>query len=990
MSDSNQNNDAYVFVDASTKEADNSYSVKPAHPYVFPAWEWLLERTLRRSLILEYFDKDAALAVLATRMKNYRMHRWPSYGVSSYYWSCTAFPDADLRFRYTNHCHDGSLAASYPNLTINGNKRSGKFRVNTDEDTRSSVASLAVLVDRLLDNTQFLAPDWAPPSGEGNGFRIESSLVETTAGQCDETGSWSWTTNIVNFSPFELPESPFFRLLTDTRVDEPAVTVTIEDSDGNTRRVKLAKTMPAYTEDDLRTYHGVKVLAAGYQGVNTLESLAFRTQTDMTGTSGSLEGDGPYASATGRTDVETVAVTIPGPIKRKQGSAVYVDIYASNDAIGFVQPDVDWGGELHEPTWWHANGFPKGLDSVTSGKMKRQLKALSVTQPAIPPVILNTNEFPENGYDCFDGVWTAVRWHHIGNSWPGNTVAIAATPHCISKMLDALKKTVFEVPAVFFKIKCSAEETLDEKSYKKVETGDDDPTDPGEMDFDNPTSWYKREETYEVNGTATSANLLTADVEAVSDLAYRGDDISEDYNDEYYEFYTNTSTVYGQTTKYWKRTRETVKSTFEGTTSTTLKNLAILRSTSATTTDYTYKHYTKKNGSSYSKPNETTIENGDLPDSYEPADSDLMFPAWIRKWIAEAELFMSYEVVLEQSTPYKRSYTTTLDRQTPNYRTVYSDSSGSGSRATKAAKGVLSLGKMNLSTGKFPDIDLVELRGRCVPPGGGRHSPSGGTDMHSTHDSKVKITETRLSNSDTGERIDVDVGEYTDEYPPRARYHRSSKLFVVVEWKFDNESPEPFGEQLAERAALLAAMKASDAAKLALLAAQDAVRHAENEVVARNKALEAAQEALGRADETRPAEQDYAEREVELAREEVEKATQRLADANAALEEAIRTETGIEAAQAMVDDATDSLNEANGALAEAQEYLRRVVEEYREMLQEAVDEAQSRLDDANTALQEAEDAVAEKEQAVAEADQTATEKTEDYSSALENYAGPLR
>ena len=911
MSD-NQNNDSYVFVDASTKEADNSYALNPAHPYVFPAWEWLLERTLRRSLILEYFNKDAALAVLATRMKNYRMHRWPTYGVS--YRSCTAFPDADFRFRYTNYCHDGSLAARYPTLSINGHKRSGKFRVNTSEDMTSSVASLAELVDGLLDNRQFLAPDWTPPSGEGeeNGFRVESSLAETTTGQCDETGHWSWATEISNFSPFELPESPFFRLLTDTRVDEPAVTVTIEDSDGNTRRVKLAKTIPAYTEDDLRTYHGVKVLYAGYYGVNTLESLAFRTQTDMTGTSGSLEGDGPYASATGRTDVETVAVTIPGPIERKQGSAVYVDIYSDNDTIGFVQPDVDWGGELHEPTWWHANGFPKGLDSVTSGKMKRQLKALSVTQPAIPPVILNTEEFPENGYDCFDGVWTAVRWHHIGNSWPGNTVAIAATPHCISKMLDALKKTVFEVPAVFFKIKCAAEETFDKKSYEKVETGDDDPTDPGEMDFDNPTSWYKREETYEVDGTATSANLLTADVEAVSDLAYRGDDISEDYNYEYYEFYTNTSTVYGQTTKYWKRTRETVKSTIEGTTSTTLKNLAILRSTSATTTNYTYKHYTKKNGSSYSEPEETTIENGDLPDSYEPADSDLMFPAWIRKWIAEAELFMSYEVVLEQSTPYKRSYTTTLDRETPNYRTVYSDSSGSGSRTTKAAKGVLSLGKMNLSTGKFPDIDLVELRGRCVPPGGGRHSPSGGPDIYSTHDSKVKITETRLSNSDTGERIDVDVNEYTDEYPPRARYHRSSKLFVVVEWKFDNESPEPFGEQLAERAALLAAMKASDAAKQDLLAAQDAVRHAENEVVARNKALETAQEALDRAEHEDPPDQAR----VEELRQAVEEAQTSLSEAEDALQEA-----------------EDAVAEKEQAVTEADQTVTEKTEDYRSALE---------------------------------------------------------
>lgn len=926
MSD-NQNNDSYVFVDASTKEADNSYSVKPAHPYVFPAWEWLLERTLRRRLILTHFTDDAALAVLALRSKSYRMHRWPAYGTTSYSTQpCTKFPDSMFQESlYTGAvCHDGLLANTYPNLLVTGyNRTRGKFTVKeagdyshaaNDERLCYGVLTLAEDVDLLLDRTEFLAPDWTPPSN----FRIESSLEETATGQMDVDGNWSWDTSVTH-TPYRLPAAPFFRLLRDVRADEPVVEVSVEDSEGNLRRVKLAKTFPARRNpDDLTTYKGVKVLDEGYHGVNADRSLAFETRTDLSGISGSLHGSSPYRvdSPESRTEAEDAVRAIPGPIERTRGSAVYVDIRSSSN-VNYVQPDVNWNGE---PTWWHANGFPKGLDSVSSGRLKRQLQALSVTQPAIPPVGLYTENFPEDGFDCFEDGWAHVdyRMVHLYNS-PGGSVALAATPHCISKMLDVMTKTVFEVPAVFFKIKCAAEETLDEKSYEKVESGDDDPTDPGEMDFDNPTSWYKREETYEVNGTATSANLLTADVETVSALTYRGDDISEDYNYEYYEFYTNTSTTYGQTTKYWKRTRETVKSTIEGTTSTTLKNLAILRSTSATTTDYTYKHYTKKNGSSYSEPDETTIENGDLPDSYEPADSDLMFPAWIRKWIADAELFMSYEVVLEQATPYKRSYTTTLDRETPNYRTVYSDSSGSGSRTTKAAKGVLSLGKMNLSTGKFPDIDLVDLRGRCVPPGGGRHSISGGTDIYSDHDSKVKITETRLHNSDTGERIDVDVSEYTDEYPPRARYHRSSKLFVVVEWKFDNESPEPFGEQLAERAALLAAMKTSDAAKLALLAAQDAVRRAENEVVARSKALETAQEALDRAEHEDPPDQTRVEE-----------------------------------------------------------------------LRQAVEEAQTSLSEAEDALRSVEDAVAEKEQAVTEAEQTVTDKTEDYRSALENYAGPLR
>lgn len=905
MSD-NQNNDAYVFVDASTKEADNSYALNPAYPYVFPAWEWLLERTLRRSLILEYFNKDAALAVLATRTKNYRMHRWPSYGVS--YGSCTAFPDADFRFRYTNHCHDGSLAASYPTLTINGSKRSGKFRVNTDEDTKSSVASLAAMVDKLLDNTQFLAPDWSPPSGEEsgeeNGFRVESSLVETTTGQCDKTGHWSWTTKIVNFSPFELPKSPFFRLLTDTRVDEPAVTVTVEDSDGNTRRVKLARTMPAYTEDDLRTYHGVKVLDAGYYGVNELESLAFRTQTDMTGTSGSLEGDEPYGSATGRTDVETVAVTIPGPIERKQGSAVYVDIYPNNGTIGFVQPDVDWGGELHEPTWWHANGFPKGLDSVTSGKMKRQLKALSVTQPAIPPVILNASEFPENGYDCFDSVWTVDRWHHIGNSWPGNTVAIAATPHCISKMLDALKKTVFEVPALFFEVDATVEAKTITESFYNSERGEGDGPSSGKMDELPKISEYTTEEKDTYEGTVISGSPL----DLYGDHEY--DDISDTYTGEVYGVTKLSSTLYGETTKTWDRTDTLDTTDYSKNKTISLKNPVILRGQGSTTASVKHVHSTKEYGTAYNKPIESSSESGSVPSSLNPAESDLMFPAWLRKWIAKAELFMSYQAVLYKGHPNTRTETrTTTDPDIGSTTTVYSGS-GSGNRTTKASKGVVSLGEMDLTTGKFPDIDLVKLRSKLVPEGGGNRDTAYKYRVNYI-DSYVT---THVSNSDTDspDEGDTETLVSNTEILPGAAYSRSSKLFVVVEWKFDNESPEPFGEQLAERAALLAAMKASDAAKLALLAAQDAVRHAENEVVARNKALETAQEALDRAEHEDPPDQAR----VEELRQAVEEARTALSEA----EDALRS-------------AEDAVAEKEQAVTKADQTVTEKTEDYRSALE---------------------------------------------------------
>lgn len=959
MSDNGQEGGSFVFVDASDDSADKSYGSKPAHPYVFKAWEWLLERTLRRRIILSYYDKDAALAALALRTKAYRMHRWPEFGNG---YGCTSFPDSHFT-RQDFYCHDGQLKTYQSELLPTGgvDSKTGKLylgNLGNFSDTVYGIYSLVKEVETLLRDYRFLAPDWTTRSD----YRVEATLSESTSGVRDgSSGGWTWTTSVTN-APYEIPSAPFFRLLADTRVDDPLVEVSVEDSEGNTRRVKLAKTITALkAPDDLYDFEGEKVLTTGYSGVNTYSILSFKNKTDMVDAGGSFEGTSEYFdSSANRTDETDAVGVIAEPVPRTSGSAVYVSGPSSHE--GWLQPNVDWDGE---PTWWHANGFPKGLDSLVSGKLKDQLKALSVTQPAVPPCIPHAFSFPEDGYDCLEDGYGRYGIHADFSYWPGNTLSLAATPHCVHKMLDALKSTVLQVPALFFEIVTETEESFrNERTY----------TSDGDTDF----SWDLTESKERVSGTRTAANVLTCD-----GAAYEGDEWDE----------TDTSDLSGTSSWSWSSgqdsgsgstswsdvstRRETKRKTA------VLRNPVAIRSTTSSvqTSARTVKDATTT-GSYYDEPRTTHSDYGEEPEDKDPAEEDLMFPEWLRKWIKKATLFLAYETKLSEGHPYTSNYSDTTNEADGQETTTSYSGSGSGSRTTKAAKGVVSLGEMDLATGKFPDIDLVELRSRVDPSGGEGRRMGGNSDS--------KCVTTKTSKTVDGESSGSETNEWTWTVKPGAYYPRESSLFVVVEWKFDEESPEPFGEQIAERKAWLDAQKALQAARDGLVAAQDAKRSAENDVAARERELQEAQEALEKADETQPDEQASAERAVGQAQEAVDAAQRRLADANAALEEAIRTGEGVEAAQALVDDATDALDDANDALSEAQEHLRRVVEEYREMLQEAVDLAQARLNDANAVLQGAEAAIEEKEQAVESAQQDVSDRSSEYTDALRNYGGKKR
>lgn len=864
MSDNAQEGSSFVFVDASTDDADKSYGNKPAYPYVFKAWEWLLERMLRRRIILSYYDKDAALAALALRTKVYRMHRWPEFGNG--YGGCTSFRDSYFTQQYT-YCHDGSLKAYQSESLPTGGFNSSTGRLYVDSlgdfsDTVYGIYSLVNGVEVLLRDSRFLAPDWTPSE-----YRVEASLYETVTGTRDSsTGHWTWTTYVTS-TPYTIPSAPFFRLLADTRVDDPLVTVSFKDSEGATRRVKLAKTLTALkTPDDLYDFEGKKVLYAGYSGVNTDSILSFKNKTDMVNTDGSMSSSLPYDDAGGRTSATDAVGVIKEPVPRTPGSAVYVAFSRRDTHVGWLQPNVDWG---EEPTWWHANGFPKGLESIVSDKLREQLEALSVTQPAVPPCIPHASSFPEDGYDCFEDGTGRYGIYAGFSSWPGNTLSLAATPHCVHKMLDALKTTVLPVPALFFEIDT---ETKESHRHEKTYT-----TNNGEPEF----TWSLTESEEHVSGTRATANVLTCD----------GDPVSDEWDETDTTDMSGTSSGSGWQSSWSDVTTD--RYTKEKTSA--LRSPAALRSTTSSvqTSTRTVKDETTT-GTYYDRPSKKHSESGAEPDEKDPAEADLMFPDWLRKWIAKAELFLAYETKLAEGSPRTEEYSDTTTSADGQATTKSYSGSGSGSRTTKAAKGVVSLGEMDLETGKFPDIDLVDLRSRVDPPGGAGRRINGGPD------SKSVKTYTEVTSD--GKSSTTETDEVTWTWKPGAHYTREASLFVVVEWKFDEESPEQFGEQIAERKAWLDAQKALQDARDGLVAALDAKRSAENEAATREREL---QEAIEKA--------DAAPQDEEAARA-VEEARARLADANARLQAAEAAigekEQAVEDAQQDVSDRKDEYVEA--------------------------------------------------------------------------------
>lgn len=807
-----QEKSAYIFVDASTTKPDKSYADKPVYSYIYPAWEWLLERTLRRKLILSMFNKDAALAALTLHSSCYRMHRWPSFGNSS---GCSLFTDST--HTYDSMCHDGGintyppeqLPSGYADVTVEQDTVVKAQLYLNDIKTVFGVIDIANEIYSLvydLYGHNFLAPNCFPQVG----YSTEAVIREQTIGTPKSEGSdiLVWVSDVTGSLPYKVPDHAFFRFLTDYRIDDPEVGITINDSKGESHNVTLAKTVMAKRREDLPELDGKKVLYGGYSPINCFDILSFGTQTGLD----SVLGETITAQATPYGNRPSVSYVgkIPGPIERVEGSAIY-----TNSDYFNIQPNVDWDGE---PTWWHANGFPVGLDSILSSELKEQLKSLSVTQPSIPPNIPYLQKFPQEDFNCYEGghVDTAFK------NWPSGILSLAATPICISKMLDSLTTIVIEVPSLFF--------IMDSSTIRNNKTTTTMKTESSET-----TTWTNVNTETTIKGTLVSDNILISD----SDLKVSKE---ADYIDEEGKTTTTNNTA--------KSESSTIKTENLTTNSTISKIVPFRGTTYSTKTSYLKTIVTTVTADDDPDGTKRTEEYGAEPDVTTPKDSDILFPTWVMKWVKKAELFMAYETKLSEGTPYKIN----------EIRGESINKNGEGSRVTKSRKGVISLGVIG-PNGEINNIDLVSLRKST--------DPSSEEVGHSINGATNKTTVISKIN-------DISTVEEHTEYTPGAEYSRSSKLFIVVEWDFDKEDPEPFGEQPAERIAWKEAENNLSKAKAELEEANYAKTAAENLVKQKEDELDKAREALDNATEDN---EQILQEALDKIQEELNKARKALADA---------------------------------------------------------------------------------------------------------------
>lgn len=832
---------AYIFVDASTTKPDKSYADKPVYSYVYPAWEWLLERTLRRKLILSMFNKDAALAALTLHSGCYRMHRWPAFGNGS---GCSSFKDST--HTRSSECHDGVLKEDFTDHLPTGDTNNEtivqgtvvKARlVSKDFDTVLGVVDLAnevyywiVLNPIFLSSNQFLAPNCLPVE-----YSTTATIKEETSGKQESEGSSSliWEGKVTEYKPYILPNHAFFRCLNDYRIDDPSVDVTINDSEGKSHKITLAKTIIAKRREDLPELDGKKVLYGGYSPLNLSGDLAFKTQTGLDSVLKKTVTavNKPYG---GREPLNYIGV-IPGPIERVNDSAIYTDIN-----YDLLQPNINWDGE---PTWWHKNGFPIGLDSILSAELKNQLKDLSVTQPAIPPHIPYLREFPKGDYSCYE--------HRLDSydfkDWPSGMLPIAATPLCINKMLDALTTTVIPFDALFVEIEAN--------TIRNVHT--DITSTSGQ------TSWTNFNTSTTIKGTLISKNILTCDSKIISQNQIK-DAREADYIDETQETESNVSGT-------------TIKTTTLSTTS-TISKIIPLRGLDVFHTDTSLKMtIVDTHTDSYHDGEDKYTNNyGSEPESTKPNDYDLLFPEWMMKWINKVEIFIAYESKLSEGIPH------TIDQTISDG--TFTTLNASGTRVTKSRKGVLSLGILN-GNGEISNINLVRLRELA--------DPLSEEEGHSI-DGATNTTETVATVGDISTTV-----THT-ERTPGAKYSRTSSLYAVVEWDFDKENPEPFGKQPAERTAWKEAENNLTKAKIELEEATKVKTAAETLVKTKEDELDKAREALDNA--TKENEQMLQEA-LDKVQEELDNARKALVDAEQAVTDKEQNVTQCEEAVAKAKEA---------------------------------------------------------------------------------------
>lgn len=934
----------------------------PQYPYDHASWEWLLERALRRTLLPWALTKSHSREILHGHEDQYSMHRWGSSGTSNYadttpveYISVGGPSSA---YRKT----DADLSTDDRTKELPGswNHKTETFTSFTHK-VAYGIVDLEEIVALLPFSLEWLHPDWS--SSDLDAWDLTAKTIETTMGSAPPSPNgfnWTWETT-VNHIPYTIPNDVPFKCLSHMRTDDPTVTVSITNDDGETIEVKTAPTPMAAprTEDgSIRKYRGTPVRDAGsgaayYSGWMLSEFyILHKYGLDYSPSAGSVAY---YRGGKTSEDSSTLGCLVDIP---DEGSGKIVVYSTTADvAAGFVH-EVDWGDK--KPTYWHAKGFPKGLDSILSPKMKSQLTALCpMCQPAIPPAVpAFWDKFPGAGSLPWDYSYSSTflaYYDMYPQYWMWN-LALACTLLDMSARLDAMTTTVHRVPTLFAKVKTVTTEYSTER------------TDTTELDSDGSTSysWRRSTDRTEVTDEGTSANPIPTGIARTS-VSGKGSGVTNSH-------------AFGRNSKRQRTSEESFESNSDF--------IVCLRSTANTTlsTKNTTKSSTTSESSSDDlSSSETELPYGALPDSYDPDPDDLLFPDWVLPWIETAELFASIEsrIMREDAADYNESSYSHIPKEGEITRSY--SGSGSGTRTHKTHRKIVSLGEMDISTGRFPAIDAAEILSEVDP------DPTDPVRWNGWRSSDYTTTEMTDSNGTTTRSVTVAKGNVDNVRS------RSVSYYVVVKWKFDRTDPETLGTEsplaglyrkLADakkalsdkerelsdaESSLSSAQSALESAKSALDSAQKQLTNPEG---AKADLLEEAQDAVDRANEKlseAQKEKSEAQSKYNEAESSMQSDERSLQAAQETYNAAVEAGEGVEAAKSALDsayaayyeaveaynDASSKLSdaEANEAVAQtaadaAKDYSDTLLDKLEEVLQKSVDDAQTAVDKATSRVNE--------------------------------------
>lgn len=973
----------------------------PSYSYDHASWEWLLERTLRRMLFLWQFMESSlrsSRALLYGHEDKYSMHRWGAYGESHYDAGVTpqyVYEDAG-RPGTSGRKTDADLSsddreAPLPYTWLHQTNYQANLPSYGYSQVTYGISDLEYEVSRLPLSVFGASIDWLPPGwspSDLNAWDLTASTTETTQGSLQKSDNggytWEWKTTVFH-SPYEkIPDDPPFKCLSHMRTDDPTVRVIIKNDDDEQITVETARTPRSYPRTanggSITDYHGTQMREASraMSGPNFDEfRILYRDGLDY----GESTGSTAYSRGKKTTESkETIGCLVDLPNKDPK----ILLVSGTSKWAEFVH-EIDWDGK---PTWWHANGFPKGLNSVLSPRLREQLKALCpVCQPAIPPAIPAFNErFP----DARSLSWDYYASHDMyRQSWMQH-LALACTPSDMSARLDAMTTTVHEVPSFFVEFKTV---TTYSSSYKKTtetitKSKKDDGDSGGDSDGDDTIkveTWKEHTYSKEVTVEGTSLEPLpTGDIPTASKSTAGGVE---------YLHGTDSNAVKKTDISWSNRTESTWEESFKS----NINRLVCLSGYTHTRTKLSTKTTTKteetERSSEDPEPYHSTEEQSDGklpdPDNRDPDPNELFFPDWILPWIETAELFASIESYLfrKQTADYTQSeyhYTPntveTPEGETPEEEEEEEEEinrysgSGHGTRTHNVHRKIISLGKMNTSTGEFSKFDATMILSEVDPESDGAIRSA---ILKEASNDSIRLTY-KDYDSETTETTDKN-GNYTKEITTKVKHNvldersRSISYYVVIKWKFDRTDPETLATELP----LADLYKVLVDAKKAL---SDKKRELED---AAKSALATAKSDLQRAksDLARAKEQQYGVEEAQAAVDEatsrVEEWTRKVKKANDVIP---RLETAVKAFEQMLGDryvkeselyiAERTLSEEKRVLEDAKSYLDRVEEsssvddEIVKKAREAVEKANSKVKEWERKVKEAEDAISSLEAAI--------------------------